>query len=359
MHLCKERGVAINLIVFPILHVVGTPLLNAIRSSHEGLALELMDLPGQDLDLERHVGKRRGTVLHLATEVDSCVVVEMLLILGASLDALDDADCLAVFLAARRCRVSALRVLLREYQTRGRLEEALERSCRDSKGSYHPLLRACMNNLDIEEDMRLATTRLLIEEFNANVRTIRREGDVDMLPIHYAAAYGLLSIVKFYILECGLPVDTTPGKAAGMTPLHCAAACLGSTQEVATLIIEWLVEQGASLTIQNYGGFTAAQLATREGKTLVAGYLERRAKTAAIRAEEARQKAEDDLLAELEAEKAAARQGGGEKKKKTKKKGKGKDKGVGKVGGESRDNVADTLTAAVGGMSLGEGDRQK
>jgi len=36
--------VAINMIAFPVLHVVGTLLLNAIRFSHEDLALELMDL---------------------------------------------------------------------------------------------------------------------------------------------------------------------------------------------------------------------------------------------------------------------------------------------------------------------------
>jgi len=41
---CKERGVIINMIAFPVLHVVGTPLLNAICFSHEDLELELMDL---------------------------------------------------------------------------------------------------------------------------------------------------------------------------------------------------------------------------------------------------------------------------------------------------------------------------
>ena len=66
-------------------------------------------------------------------------------------------------LAARQCHVSVLRVLLQEYQARDRLKEALERSCVGKE--VHPLLFACVNNLDIEEGLRLATTRLFIEEF--------------------------------------------------------------------------------------------------------------------------------------------------------------------------------------------------
>jgi len=69
-------------------------------------------------------------------------------------------------------------------------------------------------------------------------------------PIHYAAACDLLSIVKYYILECGLPVDGPPGKKRGMTPLHCAAACPFYDEEESILpTIEWLVEQEASLTM--------------------------------------------------------------------------------------------------------------
>lgn len=360
IHLCKDYVVAINLIAFPVLHVVGTPLMNAIRLLHEDLALQLMGVRGQDLDLERHLDPRKGTLLHIATVVDSCVVVEELLRVGASLDALYDGSALAVVLATMHCHVSVLRVLLREYQTRGRLDKALERSYRNKEGLHQSLVFVCLNELPVEESMRLATTRLLIEEFNADARTLTRRSNHLLMPVHSAAAYGLLSIVKFYILECGLPVDGLPGKKPGVTPLHCAAACVTSKDEEAMLpTIEWLVEKGASLTIQNYVGLTAAQLAAERGKTLVAAYLERRAKTAAIRAEEARQKAEDDLLAELEAEEATARQGGGNKKKNTKKKGKRKDKGAGKVGGDSEGIITDALTAVVGAMSLGEGDRQK
>jgi ankyrin repeat protein len=76
LYLCKERGVAVNLITYPILHEVLTPLVNAIAYGSEDLALELLALPGQDLDLERHVSPMKGTLLHLATLAEKEGVVK-------------------------------------------------------------------------------------------------------------------------------------------------------------------------------------------------------------------------------------------------------------------------------------------
>ena len=102
------------------------------------------------------------------------------------------------------------------------------------------------------------------------------------------------------------------------------------------LVVEWLVEQGASLRKKYKDGVTPAQLAARQGKTRVASYLRRternQAKMMAAKQEEdvrkaaeAAEKAANDLLAELDAEEAAARHGGvGEKT--AKKPGKGKKK---------------------------------
>lgn len=218
LYLCKERGVAVNLIAYPILHEAGTALVSAVRHVHEDRALQLMALPDQDLKL--HMGKWKETLLHLATRHGASRVVKKLLdTCGALLEVVDERGFNAVSLAASYCRVFALRVLLQEYQARGRLEEALERSRVGSTGAHRPLLFLCLSDFQVEEAMRLAATRLLVEEFNANNQTTCRQPSYEISPINLAVGKGLLSIVKFYVLECGVPVN---GPSAELTTLHSA-----------------------------------------------------------------------------------------------------------------------------------------
>jgi ankyrin repeat protein len=238
--------------------------------------------------------------------------------------------------------VPELRVLLQEYQARGRLHEALERLCLSGKGVHHSLLFACLDKFQIEEPMRLATTRLLIEEFNANSRAVQKRADYLVLPLHAAASHGLLSIVKLYISECGVPVDQPTSGKQVLTPLHCAAMCEfahdAEDEEKMVRTVAFLAEEhGASLTQQTDRGLTAAQVAGRRGKTRVASYLRRMERDQAkmveltagedaTKAAEAAEEAANELLAELEAEEAAIRGGGGGGGKMSKKSGKGKGK---------------------------------
>ena len=67
--------------------------------------------------------------------------------------------------------------------------------------------------------MRLAATRLLVEEFNANSQTTYLQPSYEISPINLAVGKGFLSIVKFYVLECGVPVN---GPSAELTTLHSA-----------------------------------------------------------------------------------------------------------------------------------------
>ena len=82
-------------------------------------------------------------------------------------------------------------------------------------------------------------------------------------PLHYAALYGLQSIVKFLIIECAQNVHSR-GFDDESTPLHVASSC-----EVADI----LLYHGADVTAQDEHGWTPLHQACRWGHEEVAHIL--------------------------------------------------------------------------------------
>ena len=88
----------------------------------------------------------------------------------------------------------------------------------------------------------------------------------DGTPLHYAALWGLHSIVEFLIIEHSQDVHTRRS-ADNETPLHLASK-RGHVKSVSLLI-----QHGADMSAQNQSGMTPLHLASREGQVEVTRML--------------------------------------------------------------------------------------
>jgi hypothetical protein len=86
------------------------------------------------------------------------------------------------------------------------------------------------------------------------------------LPVHQAALLGKHAMVRFFIEECDIPVDTVTPFALE-TPLHLACICRENEEDEVLRIVRFLVEQkGANVALRNSVGWTAAEIALTKGK---------------------------------------------------------------------------------------------
>jgi len=100
---------------------------------------------------------------------------------------------------------------------------------------------------------------------------------VSFLPLHYAAYRGALALLRFFLEECQMPVDTIGGTME-LTPLH--AACLRPTNEADVLaVVQYLVmEKGADIGLKTSEGKIASDLARMSGKRQILKNCARREK---------------------------------------------------------------------------------
>lgn len=244
--------------------------------------------------------------------------------------------------AATHCHLPILRFLVKQYQARGKseLERAMSHPCageeRKSSLLGHVVERS--HSYVANPAARVAMARYLVQECGQDplvaICSSLADGEmpVVLLPIHDAALMGDHAMVRYFIDECGIPVDTTTTPEQS-TPLH--LACIGTSVENVTLpLIHYLVDKGASLTFRNRDGTTAAEIALSEGHHRIHEFLAEKHKEMAKRAAaasaasqlaeqtRATEAAAQALMEELTAEEAAEE----EAKKQTKKNKKGKAK---------------------------------
>jgi hypothetical protein len=153
--------------------------------------------------------------------------------------------------------------------------------------------------------------------------------------------------LEFFVNECGMSVNTVTTDTQ-RTALHFAIFCDDGKEKNALTVVQVLVERlGIDTTLKDFEGMTAADVALMLGHNLIYDYLtrdEREAKAKALLAErEAVAKAaEEEFLAELEAEEAKKAQ---KKEKSAKKKKSG--------GGGSRQNRRQSASGGGGGGGIG------
>jgi ankyrin repeat protein len=120
-YFCEERGVPANFVPWDELAEgqeteFATPLLAAIQTGHEDIAMYLLLLPpgedGRNLNLDGQIGPRECPLLLLAAQAGLVRVVEALLALGVDLMARDSDGDLAVSLAVSMCHIEVVNVLL-------------------------------------------------------------------------------------------------------------------------------------------------------------------------------------------------------------------------------------------------------
>lgn len=195
--------------------------------------------------------------------------------------------------------------------------------------------------------------------------------------VHIAASRGAVAMVKFFVDECGMPVDI-PTPFDFVTPLH--AACMSLTDEADLLpLVRFLVEEkGANVTLKTSTGETAADIACNMGRMQIYDFLTRKEKEVAARraaealaavrlAEELRAA---DIAAHALMEELAAEEEAEESKKQAKKKGKkskGKSKRTqGEKGGSNAGGGAAaagpsvvSLSAATGRLAVSDNEEEK
>lgn len=91
-------------------------------------------------------------------------------------------------------------------------------------------------------------------------------------PIHFAGKLSTQPLAEFYMSECHLPVDLV-SPFLRQTLLHTAA----SSGKGTTSMVKWSVEEkGASVTLKDREGKTAADLALHAGNLKIHQYLRTR-----------------------------------------------------------------------------------
>ncbi len=144
-----------------------TPLIGAICGSKEDLALHLLALPGEELDVNRRLDID-NTIFHLCAESGLTHVVKQLVRRGADMDLWDDLHHTPICLAVMHDHVPLVRFLLKQYETRGEaeLERALNHPCGNG-GSETSLLGHVVKS-ERDSSVRVATARYLVREWGAD-----------------------------------------------------------------------------------------------------------------------------------------------------------------------------------------------
>lgn len=187
------------------------------------------------------------------------------------MDARDEQRFTALCYAATKRHKEATNVLLEEYQARGRLHEALDKTSMDEDGTPRSILwhvgwdptSAAGDAVSASgdgESTHLSLLRELVSRWGVDIRRPFYYQGLNALPLHLTAAYGNLPLCKYFIEECGLSVDefTIPKHN---TPLSFACHVGGIEYEERQLpVIKYLLEKGADVTHRNADGKTPQQL---------------------------------------------------------------------------------------------------
>lgn len=173
-YLCEMRGVHVNAVqagegdwqVAGFRNITSrmTPLSSAIERSHEDLALYLLSLPDQELDLNRSLGED-ASLLHICAKLGSTRVAKELVRRGADMDVKDSEHHTPLCTAAIRAHLPLVRYFLQQYQRRGQseLERALSHPCLEEGLDYSVLIHvigACLPN----SEPHVAVARYLVRE---------------------------------------------------------------------------------------------------------------------------------------------------------------------------------------------------
>ena len=111
--------------------------------------------------------------------------------------------------AAMGCHFGVLRILLEAHRARGTLTKALESPCRAANGTFSPLIHhAVYNFFDATLDARLATVRMLVEEFGVDTSAYYPGAFDEVLPLLTAAFVGEVAVMD--LLICGRYVPVSP-----------------------------------------------------------------------------------------------------------------------------------------------------
>jgi len=283
-----------------------TPLIGAICGCHEDLALHLLALPAQDLDLNRCVDIDK-TDLHLCVESGLTRLVKELVRRGADFFLWDDMHHSPLRTAAMHAHLPLVRFLLKQYKARGEseLERALYYPC-GKKGFEYSLLGHVSEGFGNLNSLRhVATDCYLVQERRADLwkplkvhsyGTDAGKGALPILdlPLHDAAWHGSGELLAFFIEECDMLVDRIT-TCLEMAPLH--SLCMSRRDEAEVLrIVRFLVEQkGANLSLKTIYGETATQLVLRQGKRQIYEFLARKESEEAARQASVRNCAESRL----------------------------------------------------------------
>jgi hypothetical protein len=103
--------------------------------------------------------------------------------------------------------------------------------------------------------------------YNKNVRDSHK-----CTPLHYAAQYGQVAVVK-YLISIGADIHAQDGD--GDTPLHCAAAQSTCDEQARLDIVKDLIAAGANMSLCNKNERTSAQDAAKLGHAAIADYIMR------------------------------------------------------------------------------------
>ncbi|XP_076117027.1 uncharacterized protein LOC143084857 isoform X3 [Mytilus galloprovincialis] len=114
--------------------------------------------------------------------------------------------------------------------------------------THYPLHRAC-------RDGDLDAMSLLLSN---GPNFYQEDGLYGWTPIHWAANFGKLACLRKLVIERSVGLDTITSKFS-QTALHFAA------QSGQSHCVQWLVQSGANLLIQDYMGETALHKAARTG----------------------------------------------------------------------------------------------
>ena len=223
-----------------------TPLIGAICGCHEDLALHLLALPAQDLDLNRCVDIDK-TDLHLCAESGLTRLVKELVRRGADFFLWGDMHHTSLRTAAMHAHLPLVRFHVKQYKARGEseLERALYYPC-GKEGFEYSLLGHVSGGFGNPNSLRhVATARYLVQERRAGLwrplkvhsyGTGAGKGALPILalPLHDAARHGSGELLAFFIEECDMLVNRIT-TCLELAPLH--SLCMSRRDEAEVLRI--------------------------------------------------------------------------------------------------------------------------
>lgn len=151
-----------------------TPLVGALFRRHEDLALELLRLPDQELDLDHRIDDRLNVLLHLCVEKELTRAVKELVRQGADIDLWNGEHHTPLCLAAGFAHIPLVRFFLQQYKKRGQseLERVMQNPCKQEKADIS-LLGHALKNCDSGDMVHVDMVRYLVQEWGADVwRTV-------------------------------------------------------------------------------------------------------------------------------------------------------------------------------------------